>query len=622
MLRAVSQAARRNGLFRLNAYGATRSLQTGYGDLAGHKEAQAWIDQQVALLKPDKVMTCDGTEQEYSELAEMLVANGTLQKVNRPNCYLAQSDPRDVARVEKQTYICSQKKSDAGPVNNWMDPAAMKEKLAELYDGAMQGRTMYVIPYCMGPVGSPFSKIGIEVTDSPYVAMNMRIMTRMGKAVMEELNKTNGSFIPGVHSVGAPLKPGQKDVPWPCNSTKYIVHFPEEKSIFSYGSGYGGNALLGKKCFALRIASVLAKKEGWLAEHMLILSIKSPEGVKKYIAAAFPSACGKTNLAMLQSTLPGWEVKTVGDDIAWIRPTEDGMYAVNPENGFFGVAPGTSPDSNPNAFDALKENVLFTNVAVDKDTNDVWWEGMGKAPKEAVDWRGNDWTPESDTPAAHPNSRFTTSASACSIMDEEWESPKGVKLDAILFGGRRANTVPLVAEANSWQQGVLYGASLASEQTAAAEGKVGSLRHDPFAMLPFCGYNMADYFGHWLSMTNRCPKEKLPKIYSVNWFRKGDDGKFLWPGFGENMRVLKWIFERSSGDASAVPTPIGKVPETGAIDLPEGMSESDMSELLEVNADAWLRDLEEFKQFTEKFDTVPTGLKEEVQTLESDLRSA
>jgi len=613
-----------------------------------------WVIDQAKLLKPQSIRVITGSEEENNDLIEILVSQGALTKLNEeyPNCYAAFSDPSDVARVEKQTFICSDKEEEAGPTNNWKDPKEMMMILNDLFDGSMKGRTMFVIPYSMGPIGSSFSKYGVQLTDSPYVVLNMRIMTRIGKPVLEQLsednNNNNKEFIPCVHSVGAPLSPGQKDVMWPCNSTKYIVHFPQWKKIYSFGSGYGGNALLGKKCFALRIASVLGKKEGWLAEHMLILSITNPLGEKKYIAAAFPSACGKTNLAMLTPTIPGWKIETLGDDIAWIRPGKDGrLYACNPENGFFGVAPGTSPLNNPNALKTLHSNSLFTNVAITEE-NGVWWEGLtDKTPNSLTSWRGKKNLSPSDGTYAHANSRFTAPISQCPIIDENWNSPDGVPLSAILFGGRRKTTIPLVREAFDWANGVFFGATISSEQTAAAEGTVGALRHDPFAMLPFCGYNMADYFQHWFDIgstvdnnnninnninndninnmdnvenNNLQKSSKLPKIFYVNWFRCGSEGKFLWPGFGENCRVLKWIFERTSGTKEAIETPIGLIPKPGDIDLPQGVTEETMKELFKINIDDWKVDVESITQFMNQFgDKLPTQMKEQIRELKNRL---
>ena len=593
-----------------------------------NKKLQDWVKEMADMCQPDQVYWCDGSQEENERLLKLMVDTGmaiALNPAKRPGCYLFRSHPSDVARVEDRTFIASKTKEEAGPTNNWVEPEELKATMRESYKGCMKGRTMYVIPYSMGPIGSPISKIGVEITDSPYVVVNMRIMTRMGNKVLESLG--NGEFVPCLHSVGAPLTEGQKDVAWPCApiEEKYISHFPDERLIWSYGSGYGGNALLGKKCFALRIASVLARDEGWLAEHMLILRLTDPNGNKKYVTGAFPSACGKTNLAMLVPTIPGWKVETVGDDIAWMKFGKDGrLYAINPEAGFFGVAPGTSYDSNPNAMHSTEKNTIFTNVAL-TDDGDVWWEGIGTpAPAHLIDWKGNDWTPESKDPAAHANARFTAPAEQCPAIAPEWQDPAGVPISAILIGGRRPSTIPLVHESFDWKHGVFLGSIMGSEITAATISKnIGQVRRDPFAMLPFFGYNVCDYLQHWLEIGEKSTEDKLPKIFYVNWFRKDQDGKWLWPGFGDNSRVLKWIFERTSGEGKSVKTPIGIMPTTDGIDLTGlNISEPEIKELLRVDREEWLREVASIREHYANYgDKLPKEMASQLEALEGRLKA-
>ena len=591
-----------------------------------HAKLAAWVDEVSELTQPDAIHWCDGTDEEWNNLTDELVTAGTFVRLDdskKPNSFWCASDPADVARVEDRTFICSQREEDSGPTNNWMDPDEMKSILTDLYRGSMRGRTMYVIPFVMGHLDAEKPMFGVEITDSPYVVASMRVMARMGKPVLDKIESTNADFVPCLHSVGSPLEEGQADVPWPCSDTKYIVHFPEERSIWSYGSGYGGNALLGKKCYALRIASAIARDEGWLAEHMLILKLTNPEGVVKYVAAAFPSACGKTNLAMLTPTVPGWKAETLGDDIAWMRFGKDGrLYAVNPEYGFFGVAPGTGQSTNPNAMAAIERgNSVFTNVAL-TDDGDVWWEGMtDEAPAHLTDWKGRDWTPDSDENAAHPNSRFCTPITQCPILADEYEDPQGVPIDAILFGGRRKTTIPLVTEARDWEHGTFMGATLSSETTAAATGAVGVVRRDPMAMLPFLGYHGGDYFQHWLDVGKNADASKLPRIFYVNWFRRDEDGGFLWPGFSENSRVLKWVCDRIDGKADAVETPIGNVPAPGSLDV-DGLdlTEEQIAKALAINPEEWREEIPQITEWFEKFgDKVPAGFWTELDGLKTRL---
>ncbi|MCW2656744.1 MAG: phosphoenolpyruvate carboxykinase [Jatrophihabitans sp.] len=588
-----------------------------------HAGLLAWVRETAELTQPDRVEWVDGSPEEWTRITDLLVANGTFVRLNdekKPNSFWCASDPTDVARVEDRTFICSKDPNGAGATNNWMDPDDMKAIMVERFRGAMRGRTMYVLPYCMGPLTADEPMLGVEITDSAYVVASMHIMTRLGTKALDLFSKggVEQPYVPGLHTVGAPLEAGEIDVPWPCNDTKYIVHFPEERLIWSYGSGYGGNALLGKKCYSLRIASVKARDEGWLAEHMLIAKVTSPEGKSSYIAAAFPSACGKTNLAMLEPSLEGWKVETIGDDIAWIRIGDDGrFYAVNPENGFFGVAPGTDYHTNPNAMRTIaKGGSIFTNVAM-TDDGDIWWEGMGEPPAHLTSWKKQDWTPDSNELSSHPNSRYCTPISQCDTRAPEWDDPKGVPLDAIFFGGRRRDTVPLITEARDWQHGVFMGATLSSETTAAATGAVGVVRRDPMAMLPFIGYNAGDYFAHWIATGKGADSAKLPKIFYVNWFRRDDDNKFVWPGFGENIRVIKWALERIEGTAAAIDTPIGRVPTPEALDVTGlDMTDDDLRGALTVDVDEWKGEIPLIEQWFDKIGAqLPTSMRDELDAL-------
>ncbi len=622
MALAETYAPRIPSVAPLRSFGAAPAYDT-----PAMAELREWVDGIAALTKPDRIHWVEGSRAENDAMLRTLVDEGKLIKLNpewRPGSYLARSHPSDVARTEGRTFIASERERDAGPTNNWTEPAAMREKLDGLFEGSMRGRTMYVVPFSMGPVGGKLSHIGVQVTDSAYAVASIGIMTRVGDAVTRRIAE-GAPWVKTVHSVGAPLEPGQSDVEWPCNDEKYIVHFPETLEVYSYGSGYGGNAILAKKCFALRIASVIARDEGWLAEHMLLIRVTDPQGKAHHIAAAFPSACGKTNLAMLRPTIPGWTVETLGDDIVWIRPGEDGrMYAMNPEAGFFGVAPGTGESTNVTAVETLWGNTIFTNVALRPD-GDVWWEGLTDTPPaNLIDWEGNAWTPDSGRPAAHPNSRFTVSAAQCPQISEDWEAPEGVPLDVILFGGRRASNVPLVVEATDWTHGVFLGSTISSERTAAAEGKVGELRRDPFAMLPFCGYNMGDYFAHWLKIGRTLRFDRAPRIFQVNWFRRGEDGRFLWPGFGDNSRVIDWIVRRISGEVDAVDSPIGRLPRREDLNL-EGLeiTDADLDELFDVDVDAWTAEADSTEEFYSIFgDSLPPALRSELEALRYRLNAA